>query len=163
MTTIVANLECMAADQRCTDDAGPLCHVKKIHRVGDSLFGLAGDAFIGLVIIEWLGTKRNRLQLYKMFGDEAIEWRYETSLLELSPAGLAVWNGWGLRMPILDPTYGIGTGADAALTAMDKGCSPEDAIRSVRRDPYSGLFSEPQVEYLLPPELARKVRRKRGA
>ena len=151
----------MAADQRCTDDTGgPICHVTKLHRVGDSVFGLAGDAFMGLVPLEWLGTKRNRLQLYKMFGDDDIAWRYETLLLELSETGLALWNGWGLRMPILDKTYGIGTGADAALTAMDKGASPEEAIRAVRRDPYSGLFSEPQVEYLLPPEL--KPKRKRG-
>ena len=158
MTTIVANLECMAADQRCTDDSGgPICHVQKLYRIRDSIFGLAGDGFMGLVLMEWLRTPtRNRLQLYKMFGDEAIEWRYETLLLELSETGLALWNGWGLRMPLLDHTYGIGTGADAALTAMDKGATPEEAIKSVRRDPYSGLFSEPQVLYLDEPQPKRR-------
>jgi hypothetical protein len=156
MTTIVANLECMAADQRVTGD-GPICHAKKMHRVGNSIFGLAGDVMAGLAVIEWLRTpKRNRAHLYKMFG-EGVEWRYEFVLLELSEDGLALWNAWGVRLPILDKTYGIGTGSQAALAALDSGHTPEDAIRkAIRRDEYSGLLTDPEVEWLLPPELKRR-------
>lgn len=139
MTTIVANLECMAADQRATDDGPPFCHTKKIHRIGDSLFGLAGDVMAGLAVVEWLkGKKRIRSQLYKAFGDD-VQWRYEMVLIELAPDGLALWNAWGTRMQILDQAYAIGTGAAVALDAVETGTSPEDAIRrAMRRDQFFG-------------------------
>jgi hypothetical protein len=150
----------MAADQRVTGD-GPICHVKKIHRVGDSLFGLAGDVMAGMAVIEWLKTpKRNRALLYKMFG-ESVEWRYEFVLIELSDAGLALWNAWGVRMPLLDEHMAVGTGAQVALDAFENGATPEQAIRrAMKRDEYSGLLTEPDVEYLLPPELKPKRRGK---
>lgn len=159
MTTVVANLECMAADQRCTDD-GPICHTKKLHRVRDSVFGLAGDVMAGLAVLEWLATpKRNRANLYKMFGED-VQWRYEFVLLELSDDGLALWNAWGVRMPLLDKTFAIGTGASIALEAMDNNLSPSEAVRrAMKRDPYSGLLTEPDEMWLIPPEL--KQRRKR--
>lgn len=149
----------MAADQRVTGD-GSLCHTKKIHRIGDSLFGLAGDVMAGLAVIEWLKTKRNRSLLYKSFGDD-VQWRYEMVLLELSPAGLALWNAWGTRMALLDQTYAIGTGGPVALDALENGATPEEAIRrAMKRDEYSGLFSDPDVEYLLPPELQSRRKRR---
>lgn len=157
MTTIVATREWMAADQRATDD-GPFCHVKKLHYIGDSIFGLAGDCHAGMVVLDWLQSpKRNRTLLYKMFGDTDIAWRYEMVILELSHEGLALWNGWGIRLPLLDDCYAIGTGAHPALAALDRGASPEECIlQSVKRDQYSGVFKEPEVLHLLP----RK--RKRG-
>ena len=156
MTTIVATREWMAADQRATDD-GPLCHVKKIHYIGDSIFGMAGDCHAAIVVLQWLNSKRDRLALYKMFGDEAIEWRYECVLLELSHDGLALWNGWGVRLPILDDTYAVGTGAHAALAALDRGASAEECIaQAAKRDQYSGIFREPEVLHLLPPKLKRR-------
>lgn len=162
MTTIVASvpLGCIAADQRCTGD-GPMCHVQKLHRIGDSVFGVAGDAFMALALIDWLKTpKRDRMKLYKMLGEE-VAWRYEILLLELSSEGLALWNAWGLRMPILDQTYGVGTGAPYALEALDNNQPIDEAIRkAAKRDEYSGVFLEPAVEYLLPPEL--RTKRKRG-
>lgn len=159
MTTIVTNLECMAADQRMTDD-GPICHAKKIHRIGDSVFGLAGDVMAGLVVIEWLQTKRDRAVLYKAFGEE-VQWRYEFVLLELSPDGLALWNAWGVRCPLLDERFAIGTGAAAALEALENGHLPEEAVRrAVKRDHFSGLYSEPDVMWLLPPELAVRKRKR---
>lgn len=151
MTTIVANLEGMAADHRCTEDGPPLCHTWKIKRVGESLFGLAGDVMAGLAVLEWLDTpKRNRALLYKMFGEE-VQWRYEMVLLELSPHGLALWNAWGIRMPLRDSKYAIGTGGAVALDALENGASLEDSIlRALGRDQYSGLHGEesPDVRYL---------------
>lgn len=161
MTTIVANLEGMAADQRATDDGPPFCHVKKLHRIGDSIFGLAGDCHAGMAMIRWLQTpKRNRQALYKMFGEE-VQWRYEFTILELSPNGLALWNAWGEPLPLLDKVYAIGTGAPAALAAVEyHGKSIDEAIRcAMHRDQYSGLLDvEPQVEWLIPTELKRRRR-----
>jgi hypothetical protein len=156
VTTIIASREWMAADQRATDGGDPLCHVKKLHYIGTSIFGLAGDCHAGMAVIEWLQTpKRNRAHLYKMFGED-VAWRYEMILLELSHEGLALWNAWGVRLPILDETYAIGTGAHAALAALDRGATPEECVmQATKRDQYSGIFHEPEVLHLLP-------KRKRG-
>lgn len=158
MTTIVATREWMAADQRATDD-GPFCHVKKLRYIGDSIYGMAGDCHSAIVVLDWLATrKRDRTALYKMFGDEDIAWRYEMVILELSHEGLALWNGWGVRLSLLDDTFAIGTGASSALTALDRGATPEECVhQAARRDQYSGVFREPEVLHLLP-----KVKRRRG-
>jgi hypothetical protein len=157
VTTIVANLECMAADQRATDDGPPLCHTKKIHWVKDSIFGLAGDVMAGLAVLEWMkNPKRKRESLYKMFGD-GVEWRYEFVLLELSGDGLALWNAWGVRMPILDKCYAIGTGGAVALEVVEAGGTPEDGVRrAIKRDQFSGLYAlDPDVVFLDTPKALR--------
>ena len=157
MTTIAANRECMAADTRVST-GGAHYHAPKIFRIGTSLFGTAGDGDMGLVMIDWLKTARNRNVLYKQLGDYE---RSEVWLIELNPGGICLWTGWGVQERIHDTRYAIGSGQLAALQALDSGSDPEDAVRSAMRyDQYTG---EPvQVEYLLPPELARKGRRKRG-
>ena len=157
MTTIVANLECMAADQRATDDGPPLCHTKKLHWVKDSIFGLAGDVMAGLAVLEWMKSpKRKRETLYKMFGDD-VQWRYEFVLMELSRDGLALWNAWGVRMPILDKCYAIGTGGSVALEVVEAGGTPEEGVRrAMKRDQFSGLIhADPDVAFLDTPRHLR--------
>ena len=78
MTTIVCNLECMAADSRVSAEGAPFYHSDKIFRIGDSLFGTAGDGMMGLLMIDWLrGPRKNRLALYKLWDDNHIEFRGE--------------------------------------------------------------------------------------
>jgi hypothetical protein len=147
----------MAADQRATDDGPPLCHTKKIHWVKDSIFGLAGDVMAGLAVLEWMKyPKRKRETLYKMFGDD-VAWRYEFVLMELSSEGLALWNAWGVRMPILDDKYAIGTGAPVALEVVEAGGTPEEGVRrAIKRDQFSGLYlPDPDVAYLDTPRHLR--------
>jgi len=154
MTTIACNRECMAADTRVST-GGAHYHANKIFRIGVSLFGTAGDGDMGLVMIDWLKTARNKQQLYKLLGDYE---RSEVWLIELNPGGIHLWTGWGVAERLNEDRYAIGTGQLAALQAMDAGASPEDAVRGATRyDQYTG---EPlQVEWLLPPELKRKRRR----
>ena len=156
MTTIAVNRECMAADTRVST-GGAHYHANKIFRIGCSLFGTAGDGDMGLVMIDWLRTARNRQRLYKEWADYE---RSEVWLVELNPGGIYLWTGWGVPERLNEERFAIGSGQLAALQALDSGLSPEDAVRSsIRYDQYSG---EPlQVEYLLPPELKR-TRRKRG-
>ena len=158
MTTIAANLECMAADTRVSFESAPHYSATKIFRVGESLFGTAGDGFMCLVMIEWLKTNRNRQNLYKQWADYE---RDSIAILELNPRGLFLWDGWGVPEHLLGmKRYAVGSGAQAALKGMDSSESPESAVKSATDyDQYSG--APVQVEYLLPPELARK-RRKRG-
>ena len=153
MTTIVANLEGMAADQRVSVDGAPHYKAAKIFRIGDSLFGTSGDGMMSLLMIDWLrkGAK-NRPALYKLWGD------YERSafwILELNPSGLYLWDGWAIPEKLEDARYAIGSGAMAAMAALDGGASLEDSVkRAIGLDQYSG--DPVQVEWLLPPELKRR-------
>jgi 20S proteasome alpha/beta subunit len=147
----------MAADTRVSAEGAPHWHATKIFRIGESLFGTAGDGFMSLTMIEWLKTNRSRPALYKIWAD------YERDgfwLLELNPSGLYIWDGWGVPEKLIDKRYAIGSGAQAALAALDAGMSPEDAVKGATKyDQYSG--PPIQVEYVLPPELTAKVKRKR--
>lgn len=152
MTTIAANRECMAGDQRMTD-AGPFGHTLKIQRIGLSLFGMCGEAHRCHVLLEWLKTpQRNRPQLYKAFADE--DGRYAIELMEISPGGIFLWNGWGVPLPILDKHWAIGSGAMAAMAAMKAGHDPEEAVRiAAQLDEATG--PPIQVEYLKQPKRKR--------
>ena len=154
MTTVVATLEVMVADHRLTSEGAP-CSVKKIHRIGDALYGIAGGIFPAMAFIHWMRTGGGNLTtLYAVFG-ESVEARSSFTVLELSHAGLALIDGWGMRVPLYDKRYGIGTGAQAPLALMDKGLPPQEAIHaSPTLDECSGINAgEPEVEWLLPPEL----------
>jgi hypothetical protein len=138
----------MAADQRITGGEA-MCHVKKIHRIKGSLFGLAGHAALGFLMIRWLSGPRDIEQLHKLIPPDH---RDDIDVLELAKDGLAHWNGWGVRMPMLDISYAIGSGTKAALVALRKGDAPADAVKaSFGMDECSGVFiGQPQVEWLKP-------------
>jgi hypothetical protein len=148
----------MAADTRVSFDSGGHYPATKIFRIGDSLFGTAGDGFMCLLMVEWLKGPRytkNRLSLYKQFGEYD---RDLVEILELSPAGLYMWTGWGLPEKILADRAAVGSGAKSALAALSKGSSPEEAVKiSCEHDIYTA--APIQVEYLLPPELTKRKRR----
>ena len=155
MTTIAANLECMAADQRMTSGNAP-ARVHKIRRIGDSLYAGAGTTSLIVVFLDWLDApKKDRLRLYRMIPEDS---RHEFEVLELSPQGLALWDGWGARLPILDKFYAVGTGGLSAMQALKRGLSPEESIsETFSLDECSGGTVE--CEYLLPPELRGKRKR----
>jgi hypothetical protein len=133
-----------------------MCHVQKLHRIGQSVFGWSGDAVIALAFVEWLSSARNKPTLYKLIPEA---YRDDISVLELSPQGLAYWNGWGVRMPLLDATYAIGSGAMAALQALRLNASPQEAVlHAMQLDECSGALSEPAVEPLYVPKPKRKRR-----
>lgn len=150
MTTIAANLECMAADTRVVH-SGPYYHADKIFRIGESLFGTAGDGDMCLVMIEWLKSSRSRPALYKQWGDYD---RNEIQILELNPRGLFLWTGWGLPEALHEARFAIGSGAMAAIKGLDKGEPPKEAVAgAMEYDEFTG--APIQVEYLKP-------KRKRG-
>lgn len=158
MTTVAANLDSMAADHRCTSE-GPICHVKKIHLVGDKLYGVCGDVMMGLYVVEWLRGEMDKEALHKAVG---IEHRSSITLLELSHEGLALIDGWGVRMPLLDKFYAVGSGAMPAMVELRRGASPSDAVRaSLPLDDASGLHPDhpPTVESLPPKSPQRKRKR----
>ena len=153
MTTVVASVDlgCMVADQRITGE-GSIAHISKIVRIRGNLYGIAGEIMPAHLFIEWmLNPKRKREQLHKMIDAES---RSNFTIMELSERGLALMDGWGARVPLLDESYGIGTGAAIALSHMRRGMKPWEALKiPPELDECSGLFGEPQCEFLLPVEL----------
>src|SRR5690242_16720831 len=159
MTTIAVNHECMAADTRVSDEGTGFSYpATKIFRIGHSLFGTAGHGSMSLVMIEWLKTtQRNRDRLYKQWADYE---REQFWLVELNPSGIFLWDGWGVPEKVLRKTFAIGSGAKSAMTLLDRGETPEEAVKGASdHDIYT--HAPVQVEYLLPPELAKKAKRKR--
>lgn len=155
MTTIAANLECMAADTRVSVEGCTHYHSTKLFRIGESIFGTAGDGMMCLVMVDWLKGPRNRKKLYENWTEHTE--RSSCWLLELNPTGLFVWDGWGIPEKLMDKRYAIGSGQVAALRGMDLGQSPEDAVKAAPDyDQYSG--APIQVEYLLPRELTKRKR-----
>ena len=157
MTTVAFNRECIAADTRVVT-GGPFYHADKLFRVGNSILGTVGDGFACLGFLAWFrSATRNPGQLHKMFAEHD---RDSIIVAEINPGGIYLWNGWGFAEKINDPYYAIGSGAMAALEAMRDGKNPEEAVRrAIAHDENTG--SPVQVEYLLPPELAPK-RKRRG-
>lgn len=153
MTTIAATKTEMAADTRVSDEWSGLAYpAAKIFRVGTSLFGTAGHGTMCLVMIEWLKTvARNRSALYKQWNDYE---REQISILEINPGGIFLWDGWGVPERVLADRWAVGSGAKAALVALDHGKSPLEAVEvAANYDIFT--HGEFQVEYL-------KQRRKRG-
>ena len=157
MTTIAVNRECMAADTRVTTGAS-YYHSPKIFRIGDTLWGTAGDAFACLAVIDWLKTpKRSPFLLHRAFADHD---RDSVLLVGLGPEGITLLTGWGTFERVLDDQIAIGSGSMAALEAMRHGSDPEMAVkRAMTHDECTG--GHVQVEYLLPPELLPKRRKRR--
>jgi hypothetical protein len=137
----------MAADNRVTS-GGAICHVKKIHRIKGSLFGFAGDCILAMHLIKWLSGARDVEALYKLIPPDH---RDSVEALELSKDGLGLWNGWGVRLPLMDNHYAIGSGSMAALTHVKLGEALDKAIKhAANLDECSGVFFQPQVEWLKP-------------
>ena len=145
MTTIVCNREGMAADTRVTSE-GSICHEDKLFRLGLSIFGTAGHASVGLVLLEWLRTARNRDRLYKQIPDP---WRDDVLLVELNPGGIILWDGWGVGRRLNDKEYAIGSGGMPALALLRAGASLRDSVAgAIGLDECSG--PPIQVEFLKP-------------
>lgn len=156
MTTLVANREGMAADTRVTG-SNSYYPATKLFRIRDSILGTAGNGFMCLAFVEWFKTaKRNPKDLHELIGKDYD--RDDITIMELNPDGIFMWSGWGYGERVLRDSHATGTGGMAALEALRRGASLEDAVTSAMgHDEYTGC--EVQVEYLLPPELKGKRKR----
>lgn len=143
MTTIAANLECMAADSRRIGDV--ISSIRKMRRYGNRIFGCAGDqvcitAFWGWAEAGFPERKKPALP------DGSFD------ALELNPDGLWSWDRALVRYRLEDDHEAIGTGAMSAKTAMFLGKEPEEAVRiAMEHDECTG--GRVHIERLLPPEL----------
>ncbi len=142
MTTIAATLLEMSADSRLSSDQ-PLASVKKLHRIGGSIFGEAGGGFESLILLDWLAGVRNPRTLHRLpdsFDRDCV------LLLELCERGLFLWNGWGRAQPLLNECYAIGTGSMSAMSVLRDGGTTEKAIiAAAQNDECTGLPAHTMV------------------
>jgi hypothetical protein len=149
MTTIAANLECMAADTRRIGDV--ISSIRKIRRYGNRIFGCAGDMECVTVFWRWADDGFNERKRPAM-----PEGCFDA--LELNDEGLWAWDKALCRYHLEDQYDSIGSGAMSAKTAMFLGKSPEEAVKvAAEHDESTG--GRVIVEALLPPELLRVKKR----
>lgn len=148
MTTIAANLECMAADTRIVGDV--ISRSSKMRRYGNRIFGCAGDMALITLFWEWAAAgfpKKKKPPLPEGSFDA----------IELDAEGIWSWDRSLCRYRQNDKFHAIGTGAMAAKAAIFMGKSPEDSI-GVAAEFDENTGGPVEVEYLLPPALTRKKR-----
>jgi hypothetical protein len=124
MTTTIGDREGgrLVTDSRVTTYSGLQTYASdKLYRAGKSVFGEAGD-------VESL-HKFRRWALDDFPKKSRPSGLDEFYVLEISPAGLWLWDKNLVREAILDDYFAIGSGAQAALYAIRVlGKTPEDAI-----------------------------------
>ena len=119
----------MAADRLC-DDNGTKTYVKKIVRVNNEIIGLAGNICDFHKFLKWYEHK-----------DEDLEDVFEESeFIVLNDQGIFTYESPFPIQHLEDRGhYSIGSGQKFALSAMDLGYTPEDAVKYAReRDTGTG-------------------------
>lgn len=152
MTCVAASVKhgCIASDSRCSAD-NAMFSVRKVRTVGRGLIGAAG-AWADVLKFWDLVEKRKRK-------DAGLHDNSELEAIELHPSGLYLYEASGVRYPIKDLYYAVGSGAPYALGAMAMGASPEEAVAiAARFDPNTG--GEVEVLKLKVANAAQSVRRR---
>lgn len=136
MTTIVCNLDTMAADTRVSwsDSSNNRINTTisiKIERIGDAIVGTSGDFAAGIRFLDWFkaGGKGRKPKLCKDF-----------RALKLDKTGIYIVDGddttW---VKVDDKLAGIGSGAHYAIGAMEAGAAPQRAVEiAMKHDGYTG-------------------------
>jgi hypothetical protein len=118
MTTIVADLESMAADQRIS--GGHMFKAFKIQRIKGSLYGGCGNWEQLLKMYEWF---RNP--------DMKPDWKFqpEFEIIQLSAEGIFMWGPEMIACPVLQPYYATGSGGPYAMGALEAGADLRSAVQ----------------------------------
>lgn len=116
MTTIATDGEVMAADSCVSGDYSD--EGRKIHRIGKSVYGIAGDYTAALKFLDWRRKPRSKPDVSGDF-----------EALEINAKGIWYWDN-NLR-PVKSgrKAAAIGSGAAAAMGAMLAGKGPRDAVK----------------------------------
>jgi len=130
VTTIVATRYMMAADSK-TVVGESWFYSQKLYRIGNKIIGCAGDSSASEKFLHWFKHPKSKRPEFK--DSESF------AALVLSPDGLFHVDESLCLDPIKDAYFAIGSGAIAALVAMDCGLSPVEAIEAAaRRDLNTG-------------------------
>lgn len=128
MTTVVVTRDAMYSDSKCGGDI-PF-RTQKLFRIGDSILGTTGDLYACLKFLKWFEEKGE----VELSGDD--DWE----VAELNAAGIWLWDKNAVPIPVLEDYYALGSGGKHAITGLDCGKTPEEAIElACRRDEGSAL------------------------
>lgn len=125
MTTIIADRRtlCMYSDSLCTWGDSSFS-IKKIQKIGQSLWGISGDMDNGFKFLEWVKAGGK---------DDADLSDDEFDALELTREGIFVWGRQLVRLSVREDYFSIGSGSAFALGAMAHGATPQEAIQIAAR------------------------------
>lgn len=124
MTTILADHKrgIMVSDTAISDD-NRVWRLRKIHRIGDSIVGLAGDVSEFHAFLDWFRDGMSRDPTFR-FG--------ESSALILRPSGLYLFEDKHTSpIRVAGGVEAIGSGAKAAICAYEA-MHKKDPIKAVR-------------------------------
>lgn len=126
MTTIVATRTALGGDSKVTVVAGAPYRTKKVDRTKNCLFGAAGNSGDCARFLDWARTnfdpeRRPRFK-HRADDDAAI-------LLIVNKDGIFIMEADDAGPELIDlPFYAVGSGALAALGAMEMGATMEQAL-----------------------------------
>jgi hypothetical protein len=145
MTVIAYRDGVMAADSRMTveTEAGGIrmARCEKMYCYLDGLdryvvIGVAGEGFPALRFVEWYKNGPLDEPPVELFTNGDANF----SAIVLTHEGLFEYDKWCIGEKILDDYYAIGCGAKAALGAMHRGATAEEAVvAACAHDPLCGL------------------------
>ena len=120
MTTVVCSKKAMAADTKVVDD-GLLSVGSKIIEVNGDLIGVAGDLRDLYRFEKWYKVQDHDLEME------------DSTILVLTKCGKIYTYDGGIRIPVMEKFYAIGSGAHAAMAAMHMGADPKKAIEIAKK------------------------------
>lgn len=143
MTTIAYRDGIIAGDTQAQQH-GLTRYFKKVHRMDDAIIGIAGNCGDVTQFLDWWrdGHNMDRLpdfRIYRGDGDAP-----DIQALVLQQDGLYLWTEHFQYSPVVQSFFAIGTGTQAALTAMHMGAPAVDAIRMAAQ---VDLFTGGEVEW----------------
>lgn len=131
MTTIVADLKCMAADTLVTYTPSFRGECK-IWAAKGAIWGAAGPSSKGLAFKAWtLG--RGKRPTFLKDDDEDEEKDVKLEVLQLTPGGLYLWVNGDLPDPVREGFYAIGSGAGYAVGALSMTATLEQALEVAQK------------------------------
>lgn len=129
MTTIAVRDGVMVADTAITGLGTCLGEVKKIHRIGDSIWAASGTINDALDFLDAL-----RAGEWDELGNMEFMNPDQFAALELTKEGeVYTWGSTCRRLPIEGPFHATGSGMELALGAMGAGADAETAVRIAAR------------------------------
>lgn len=143
MTTVAVKIDpvkkvgVIAADSRASDDNGVLMfNTPKLHVIGESVYGIAGDDWVDL-FIDWRrrGGRRLPESIITLHADDV-----DFGCIELARDGIWYWNRTFTRIFIQQECFAIGSGEMIAYYLMKvEGRSAAEAVHAASQvDKYTG-------------------------
>lgn len=129
MTTVAAKDGVMACDSQVTGSFG--CPAQKIRKSGDIIIGFAGDWIAGAYFADYY--------LNPLTDPPERDSDDDIDLLVLKPSGIYLVDYRFREVRICGHHYAIGSGAQAAMVAMNMGADAKEAIKQAMKvDDWTG-------------------------